>query len=108
MNPLTDQLELETLIGRNPDQPAPRGITVIYFTAKWCGACRHIQKELLMTAIPEAKWRICDVDENIYTPGYCGVRAIPAFLLIRDGRILGSFQSNQHAAIIAWLNGLLT
>ncbi len=108
MEYLMDQLQLETLIGRNPDVPAPAGATLIYFTATWCGACRRLDMNLLLGSLATVKFLKCDVDQNNYSPGFCGVRAIPAFMLIRDGKILGSLQSSNTMEVVTWANTLLT
>jgi thioredoxin-like negative regulator of GroEL len=108
MEYLMDQLQLETLIGRNPDVPAPAGATLIYFTATWCGACRRLDMNLLLGSLATVKFLKCDVDQNTYSPGFCGVRAIPAFMLIRDGKILGSLQSSNTMDVVTWVNTLLT
>lgn len=107
MKPLTEQSEFETLLGRNPDVAAPTGATVVYFTARWCGACRSVNKDALEASIPGVTWLLCDVDENNYTAGYCGVSAIPAFALVTDGKFRGLFQSNQNAKIVDWVKSNL-
>lgn len=106
---LETQEQLETLLGKNPDVPAPTGAHVIYFTAKWCGACRALDMDALEAAFPQVTWLKCDVDQNSYSPGYCGVSAIPAFMLIRDGKAVGPlFQHNKNANVAAWLNAALS
>lgn len=108
MKLLTDQSEMEILIGRNPEIPAPAGATMIYFTASWCGACRRLNMDILEGSLGAVNWLKCDVDANNYTPGFCGVRAIPAFLLIRGGKILGSFQSSNTMEVVNWAQTLLS
>lgn len=107
MKYLMEQSEFETLIGRNPDVPAPSGATMIYFTATWCGACRRLDMNMLEGSLATVNWLKCDVDQNTYTAGFCGLRAIPAFLLIRDGKILGTLQNNNTMEIIHWAQTLL-
>jgi len=98
------QEEFEQLIGR---QPLPEGetlppFTVIYFTATWCGACRRLNMPELEEAFPEVNWLKCDVDQNNYTPGYCGVRSIPTFIAVADKKILGKLQSSSTDDILRW------
>ena len=90
------QEEFEQLIGV---QPVPLGVvlpplTVVYFTATWCGPCRRLDMNHLETSFPEVNWLKCDVDQNNYTPGYCGVRGIPTFLLISNKKIVHTFTSS--------------
>lgn len=108
MKLLLEQSEFETLIGRNPDVPAPEGATIIYFTASWCGACRRLDLNLLEGSLATVNWLKCDVDQNNYTAGFCGVRAIPAFLLIRNGKILGTLQNSNTIEVINWAQSLLS
>ena len=101
------QEEFEILIGKGQeDVPVPTGVTVIYFTATWCGACRSVKPDALEAAMPSVTWLKCDVDQNNYTSGYCGVRAIPTFLVVKNGKILGTLQANQNEKVLAWVTEL--
>ena len=106
MKYLMEQEELETLLGRgpNPDEKTPP-FTVIYFTATWCGACRSIDLSALEAAFPAVNWLKCDVDQNNYSPGYCGIRSIPTFIAIKDKKIVGQLQSNDNGKITEWIKG---
>ena len=84
--PLEDQLVLESLLSRgNPKYKATFPLVVIYFTASWCRACRAVSIPELMGLRQDIKWYKCDVDDNQYSPSYCGVSAIPAFQAIVNG-----------------------
>ena len=103
------QEEFEQLIGV---QPVPDGtpvpaFTVIYFTATWCGACRRLNMPALEYVLPEVNWLKCDVDQNNYTPGYCGVRSIPAFVVIKNKKVLGNFQSTSNEKVEEWVRSLM-
>lgn len=114
MKHLKTQEEFEALIGRAKDAngdpiSAPAGDSVIYFTASWCGACRRLDLNRLLVALPKVNWYKVDVDENTYTPGFCGVRAIPSFLFIKDGKVVGStLQSNDTMKVLAWIQEQVT
>ena len=79
-------------------------IVIVYFTAKWCGACKQIDWSQVKT--DGIKWFVCDVDENDYTPGFCGVRSIPSFQAIINGKCVPLFVSNSAADINAWVSKL--
>ena len=90
MIPLLTQEQFELLL--RPHRATQEGINGKYdpivgiaFGADWCGPCRRTDKDAIADATPGIKWYYCDVDENNYTPGYCGVRSIPCFVLIVDG-----------------------
>ena len=102
------QMEFEQLIGRGEptDAPQPR-ITVVYFTASWCGACRRLNLPALEEATPTVNWLKCDIDQNDYTAGYCGIRSIPSFLIIVDKNIAGTLQDNDNARVITWVKSFL-
>jgi len=109
MKYLMTQEEFEQLIGV---QPVPDGtpvpaFTVIYFTATWCGACRRLNMPALEEVLPEVNWLKCDVDQNNYTPGYCGVRSIPAFVAIKNKKVLGSFQSTSNEKVEEWIRSFI-
>jgi hypothetical protein len=47
----------------------------------------------------------CDVSENTYTPGYCGVKTIPCFLAILNGVPQPIFQSSDTMKVVEWMKG---
>ena len=105
MRYLMNQEEFEQLLGR---QPVPEGtvvpyFSVIYFTASWCGACRKLNIPALEAALPEVNWLKCDVDQNNYTPGYCGVRSIPTFLIVANKQVVDTYTSSDNVKVEAWI-----
>ena len=103
------QEEFEQLTGV---QPVPEGtavppFSVIYFTATWCGACRRLNMPALEAALPEVNWLKCDVDQNNYTGGYCGVRSIPSFIIVKDKKVSEIFQSTSNDAVEKWIRANL-
>jgi thioredoxin 1 len=105
MKYLMTQEEFEQLTGV---QPVPEGTTVppfsvIYFTATWCGACRRLDMPALEAALPEVNWLKCDVDQNNYTGGYCGVRSIPSFIIVKNKKVSEIFQSTSNDAVEKWI-----
>jgi thioredoxin-like negative regulator of GroEL len=105
MIPLQTQGQFEDLlkpIGTN-GKPAARAV-VVYFTASWCGACKLIDFDKLIKTVPiPIVWYKCDIDENKYTLGYCGLSKIPSFVLIKDGKFLGKFTSSDIGMIFDML-----
>jgi hypothetical protein len=99
---LPSQLFFESLI----NGPAPAPLVIVYFTARWCGACKRVDIPRLMGLRPEAVWYSCDVDDNTYTPGYCGLRTIPAFQAIANGKALPLLSSSNTDVIAAWLDAI--
>jgi thioredoxin-like negative regulator of GroEL len=109
MKYLMSQEEFEVLIGR---APAPEGVTlssltIVYFTATWCGACKKLDLPLLEQSFPKLTWLKCDVDQNTYTLGYCGMRSIPSFVLISNTKILGTLSSSNTEQVANWIRGLI-
>lgn len=101
MIPLPSQEFLENLI-KNPRDP----IVIILFTASWCGPCAKLDKDYLVN-LGNIKWYKCDIDQNKYTPGYCGVKTIPAFLPIVNGSVKPLFGSSDTLKVAEWIkNGL--
>jgi hypothetical protein len=58
---------------------------------------------MLLNLSDQIKWYECDIDENDYTPGYCGVRKIPAFLAILNGVPQQLLQSSDTLKVAEWL-----
>lgn len=116
MRNLESQEYVEQLLGRGSgaareagaaaSQPLPSA-TVIYFTAAWCAACRRLDLAALEAAFPALDWLKCDVDANQYTPGFCGVRSIPSFMLFIRGKTVGPFTSSDTGKVAAWLQAQL-
>ena len=57
-------------------------------------------------ATPGVNWLKCDVDQNNYTAGYCGVRSIPSFIVIRDKKVTGTLQSSDNQKVLDWVNSM--
>jgi thiol-disulfide isomerase/thioredoxin len=104
---LPSQEYFESLIVRtaNPVEP-PAPLVIVYFTASWCGACKRLDIPALVASRPDAHWFVCDVDENNYTPGYCGLRTIPAFQAISHGKALPLLSNSNMKDVSAWLAAL--
>lgn len=99
---LPSQEFFEALIKKNP--PVPHDpIVLILFSASWCGPCRKLDKEFLLNLSDKIKWYKCDIDENDYTPGYAGVRQIPAFLAIVNGQPQPLFVSSDTMKVAEWM-----
>ena len=98
MIPLQTQEQFETMYKSKLEEPV-----LIYFTASWCGACKRLDWNFLNEEFPELKVYKCDVDENKYTPGYCGVRSIPNFVLMPPSKKLQQLQSSETAKVAAWI-----
>lgn len=112
MKYLMTQEEFEVLIGRaEPTEERHSGeppeATVVYFTATWCGPCRSVRTAELEEGLKGVQWLKCDVDQNDYTPGYCEIRSIPTFLVIKNKKIMGKFSSTSTETILANVATLL-
>lgn len=65
-------------------------LTVIDFTATWCGPCQMIApiyKEL-STLMPNVVFLKVDVDENAETAAYYKVSSMPTFLFIKKSELI--------------------
>ena len=105
MKLLISQVEFEQLIGRQEPDPGTvlPSFTVIYFTAAWCSACRSLDLDALEKGVPGVNWLKCDIDQNDYTPGYCGVRSIPTFLIVHEKKVVGMLSSNKTQKVLEWV-----
>ena len=111
LQPLPSQEFFESLLVRpsNIESTVPQKATplvIVYFTARWCGACKRLDIPTLMSVRPDAQWYKCDVDENQYTAGYCGVTTIPAFQAISYGKATALFSNSQTERVAQWLASL--
>ena len=105
MTPLPNQEFFESLIKRATNNGPFAPICIIKFGAQWCGPCKRIDINALLNLSGQIKWYECDLDENDYTPGYCGVKTIPCFLAIVNGVPQPLFQSSDTMKVAEWIKG---
>ena len=102
MIPLENQGHFESLL--NPLNNNPYAV-VVYFTASWCGACTKLDHDLIQKSVPDVVWYKCDIDQNKYTLGYCGLQKIPSFVIIKNSKFLGKFTSSDTSMVIEMISG---
>ena len=109
MIPLPTHEMFEQLYDPAPTDQKLEKSALIYFTADWCGACKRIDWDFITEEFPDLKVFRCDVDQNKYTPGFCGVKSIPNFLMVHPGnkRITGPFQTSDTAKVATWIHTTL-
>ena len=107
MKYLLNQNDFEILIGKKEVDYLLPDITVIYFTATWCGPCQRINKDTLYDSFPNINILICDIDQNEYTAGYCGIRKIPTFMVIQKTKIIDTFSLTDTSEIIQKIKQLI-
>jgi thioredoxin-like negative regulator of GroEL len=100
---LQDQQQFEVLLGKIPSEKPIPSLIVIYFTATWCKACKRLNLEEIRQTLSKATWMKCDIDKNDYTPGYCGIRSIPTFLVIQDKKVVSQLSDSRTEKVVEWL-----
>jgi len=103
MTLLQTQEEFEILLGRVPTEEPVPSFVIVYFTAEWCKACKRLDLAQVQEIAGNAKWLKCDIDKNDYTAGYCGIKSIPAFLVIKDKKVMGQLNDSRTEKVVEWL-----
>lgn len=94
--------------------PVPYGmrpedhVWVMYFTATWCKACKKLDMSIIENNLTNKNiplW-ICDMDQNDYTPGYCGVRSMPTFVCFSPKKIIATLKSSDTQNVLQWIESL--
>lgn len=88
-------------------RPSDKG-WLVYFTAPWCGPCQRLDVAKLdetATANGLTLWK-CDITKNDYTPGYCGIRSIPTFVMFQPKTVVKSLQSSDTETVAKWIQSL--
>jgi thioredoxin-like negative regulator of GroEL len=114
MTPLPDHAMFEALLRPRGNRPSLEDVNVSYspwvvvcFSAKWCGPCKALDKKSLVQYTPRVKWYAVDVDENTTTLGYCGLRSIPSFVVLKDGVFLDRKSGAGSAEeVLQWLESV--
>ena len=72
----------------NPDR-----VTLVDFSATWCGPCRRLEPILgeLAGEMPEVDFLKLDVDRSQEIAMRYGVQAVPTMLVLRAGRVVDRF-----------------
>jgi hypothetical protein len=55
-----------------------------------------------MTENSDFTWFKCDIDKNDYTAGFCEIRQIPTFLMIKDKKIIGRISNSDTTIVSKW------
>ena len=108
LTPLPSHAAFEDML--RPRRPTEDGFLGTYppwvcivFSAKWCGPCKALDKDALTAAAPAVLWYSCDVDENPTTLGYCGLKSIPGFCLLKDGVFKDRKAGGNAQDVLDWL-----
>tara|TARA_R100000008_G_C3514723_1_gene130717 strand:- start:96 stop:407 length:312 start_codon:yes stop_codon:yes gene_type:complete len=83
-----------TLDESNFDQKTSSGVTLVDFYADWCGPCKRmtpVLESLAKTLIPDQiQVAKVNVDHSPSLSAKYGVRSIPMFALIKDGKLVNT------------------
>jgi thiol-disulfide isomerase/thioredoxin len=78
----------------------------VYFTASWCGPCRRLDLDAIEAAAKATGIPIWKVEQTVndYTAGYCDVRSLPTFALIKPKEIVSRVSSSSTLDVVTWMS----
>ncbi|KAB8233004.1 hypothetical protein ETB97_002134 [Aspergillus alliaceus] len=84
-------------------------LVVLDCFADWCGPCKAIAPKLasFSVAYPQAKFYKIDVDQLSNVAAELGVRAMPTFILFKNGEKIGDVVGANPQALEAGIKNLV-
>ena len=84
-------------------------VTIVKFTASWCGPCKKIAPlfDRLAKAHPDAVFLTVDVDDNPDASAFGNVRAMPTFQVYCNGAKTAECVGGDHERLQALVNNNL-
>jgi len=96
---LANKSDFETSVTKAPDST----LVVLDCFATWCGPCKVIAPKVVEFSdkYPNAKFYKIDVDEAMDVAQELGIRAMPTFLLFKNGEKVAEIVGANPAALEA-------
>jgi thioredoxin 1 len=91
---------MKTINESNFDSSVASGVSLVDFSATWCGPCRLMKP--ILEALSQEGLPVFEVDVSKSTElaGKYGVSAIPALLFFKDGEVKQSFTGVQKKEVL--------
>ncbi len=99
--------EFNELLEKQAAESSPKNI-LIHFSATWCGPCKKIEEDWLKytSFLKPEDFHVMevDVDRNEYVTGYFGVKSLPTFIIVNDGKETGRISSSSLLSVFKWID----
>ena len=81
--------------------------TLVQFSAKWCGSCRHTKRfiDSLVVEYPEINFVYVDIDKTRPLSNLYNVTAIPAFMGMSFNTVLSTLEGSDPNQINSLIQG---
>ena len=76
---------------------------LVWFSATWCGPCKRMDRNALITAAGPLPFYIYHIADGDSITAACRIRTVPTFIVFEGGKAIARLSSSDTAAACAFI-----